>query len=155
MINALSVPIVQITICICIQLVESRLPPTSPGGRVWPPSLAAPLRSHPIYLQVHSPAMAMPARSEASQRIRDTIAKQFALSDAQLHAITQQFVDDFNHGLSKYNEPMAMMCAFSCFFCVAVVVLKAKHSPTFVTGPPPDGSEKGWADPSASQPITS
>jgi hypothetical protein len=65
-----------------------------------------------LNLNGHSPAMvSTSARPRASQNIRDAIAEQFALSQTDLRAITQQFVDDFNHGLSRYNEPMAMMCA--------------------------------------------
>ncbi|KAF8592467.1 hexokinase [Ramaria rubella] len=64
------------------------------------------------------------SQPEANQHILNSIEEQFCLSDETLCAITQQFVDDFNLGLSRYNEAMAMI-------------------PTFVTGPPPDGSETG------------
>ncbi|KIJ56588.1 hypothetical protein M422DRAFT_22742 [Sphaerobolus stellatus SS14] len=54
----------------------------------------------------------------------DSIEKDFELSGGKLQEITRRFIQDFNVGLSKYNEPMAMI-------------------PTFVTDPLPDGTEKG------------
>ncbi|KAF8528913.1 hexokinase-domain-containing protein [Hysterangium stoloniferum] len=66
----------------------------------------------------------MAPRTPAAQSALDKIGEQFALPEQTLRAITEQFVVDFNVGLSQYNEAMAMI-------------------PTFVTGPPPDGSEKG------------
>ncbi|GJJ07394.1 hypothetical protein Clacol_001596 [Clathrus columnatus] len=58
------------------------------------------------------------------QRELESIEQEFNLSKEKLQAITKTFVDDFNRGLSQYNEPMAMI-------------------PTFVTGPLPDGTEEG------------
>lgn len=43
-------------------------------------------------------------------RVLESIEELFDLGKDRLHAITRKFVEDFNHGLSRYNEPMAMMC---------------------------------------------
>lgn len=65
------------------------------------------------------------------QRVLDSIEQQFALPKETLHAITHKFVDDFNHGLSQYNNPMAMMyvpliTAFLC--CLANILFLDPHS---------------------------
>ncbi|KAI5124774.1 hypothetical protein M0805_005408 [Coniferiporia weirii] len=60
---------------------------------------------------------------DATRSYLEGVEKQFHLSDERLLAITRQFVDDFEMGLSEYNKAMAMI-------------------PTFVTGVP-DGTEKG------------
>ena len=46
----------------------------------------------------------------------DTIEKQFQLSGEKLQAITRRFIEDFNVGLSKYNEAMAMMFVYCDFY---------------------------------------
>jgi len=46
----------------------------------------------------------------------DSIEKEFELSPEKLHEITHRFIHDFNVGLSKYNEAMAMMCVFFTLF---------------------------------------
>jgi hexokinase len=85
----------------------------------------------------------MASMPQASQDILNGIEEQFTLSDEILCGITKQFVDDFNVGLSQYNEPMAMMYVFLLLLCF--FPLNACTSPTFVTGELPDGSEKGYA----------
>jgi hypothetical protein len=54
--------------------------------------------------------------SPATQKTLAAITEQFALTETDLHAITGQFVDDFNLGLSRYKEPMAMMYAARAVF---------------------------------------
>lgn len=49
---------------------------------------------------------------QSSQAVLKEIERQFTLSDEKLRAIVRHFVDDFNLGLSRYKEPMAMMYAF-------------------------------------------
>lgn len=46
---------------------------------------------------------------DAPRQILDAIDAQFQLDDEKLHAIVNQFLDDFRLGLSEYNHPMAMM----------------------------------------------
>lgn len=59
------------------------------------------------------------------QRVLDSIEQQFTLPKETLHSITQKFVDDFNHGLSEYNKPMAMMFVLlvSAYLCCLVNIL--------------------------------
>lgn len=39
----------------------------------------------------------------------DDIERKFFLDEAELKAITKQFLEDFHQGLSEYGHPMAMM----------------------------------------------
>lgn len=84
----------------------------------------------------------MVSKPQASQDILNTIEEQFTLSGETLCAITKQFVDDFNLGLSRYNEPMAMMYVRLVRFGSYIELITI--SPTFVTGALPDGSETGY-----------
>jgi hexokinase len=50
-----------------------------------------------------------PVNRPTPQRVLEDVAAEFTLDDGQLHEITQQFLDDFQKGLSEYGQPMAMM----------------------------------------------
>ena len=70
-----------------------------------------------------APTPSSPPLPGYAQSIISRITEEFHLSDETLLEITKQFISDFNTGLSKYGEDMAMI-------------------PTFVEGVP-NGTEEG------------
>ena len=52
-------------------------------------------------------------KTTGPQAVIDGIDRQFQLSKDSLVEITEAFLREFKQGLSKYGEPMAMMCVLS------------------------------------------
>lgn len=52
----------------------------------------------------------MRAKPANFKAILDDIEQQFELDEQALNVITNKFLEDFNIGLGKYGEAMAMMC---------------------------------------------
>ena len=63
------------------------------------------------------------ASAEDAHRILEQIEQQFRLGKDDLMRITSKFLEDFELGLSEYNQPMAMM--YAGFVCLTMHVLIA------------------------------
>lgn len=73
---------------------------------LYPPPSTSPLPHSPPMPPTTALMHANPANFKA---ILDDIEQQFDLDQHALDVITNKFLEDFNTGLGKYGEPMAMM----------------------------------------------
>lgn len=84
------------------------------------PLLSWPIHSTFLHQVHHLPASPPPtmvplsaisgSSKDSEAAIFDAIEGQFRLDDPTLHAIVNQFIEDFRLGLGQYGHPMAMMC---------------------------------------------